>query len=103
MIQSVPYETRCITSYLAKRPLEKMYVEDLKLHTVNEQLSTMIKVAQGNYGGHNKGQKDEAYHGLYARWKYADETKDMLEPQTLESWDVYERAIEWDKKNPKGY
>lgn len=103
MLKSVPYETRTITSYLAKRPLEKLYVEDLKLHTVNEQLSTYIKIAQGNLGGHDKGQKDEAYHGLYARWKYAPETTDMLEPQTLESWDILEKALEWDKKNPKGY
>lgn len=103
MIKSVPYETRCITSYLAKRPLEKMYVEDLKLHTVNEQLATMIKVAQGELGDYSKGQKDEAYHGLYARWKYAKETDHMLQPQNLETWDIHQMAVDWDKKNPKGY
>ena len=103
MIKSVPYETRCITAYLAKRPLERLYVDDLKLHTVNEQLATMIKVAQGELGDYSKGQKDEAYHGLYARWKYAAETTDMLKPQNLETWDIHEKAVEWDKKNPKGY
>lgn len=103
MIKTVPYETRTITSYLAKRPLEWMYVKDLKLHTVNEQLSTMIKIAQGDLGEHGKGQMDEAYHGLYARWRYDNEVMDMLDPQTEESWNIHERAVEWTKEHPKGY
>ena len=103
MIKTVPYETRTITSYLAKRPLEWMYVKDLKLHTVNEQLSTMIKIAQGDLGEHGKGQMDEAYHGLYARWRYDDAINDMLEPQDCTSWNIHQRAVDWTKDHPKGY
>ena len=101
LIKTVPYETRCITSYLCKRPLENLINRDLKLHTVNEQYSTMIKIAQGDMGEHGKGQMDEAYHGLYARWRYDTKVNDMMEPQTAESWDIHERAVAWDKKNPK--
>ena len=103
MIKTVPYETRCITSYLCKRPLERLYVNDLKLHTVNEQYSTMIKVAQGELGEHGKGQMDEAYHGLYARWRYNAQVDDMLEPQNEEKWNIHERAVEWTKDHPKNY
>jgi len=103
LIKTVPYETRCITSYLCKRPFEHMIVNDLKLHTVNEQYSTMTKIAQGELGEHGKGQMDEAYHGLYARWRYDPENNDMMEPQTEESWNIHERAVDWDKKNPKKY
>jgi enoyl-CoA hydratase/carnithine racemase len=101
LIKTVPYETRCITSYLCKRPLERMIVNDLKLHTVSEQYSTMIKIAQGDLGEHGRGQMDEAYHGLYARWRYDGKVNDMMEPQTAKSWDIHQRAVDWDKKNPK--
>ena len=48
-------------------------------------LRNQRKVLSKQIGGlMAKGQKDEAYHGLFARWKYAPETEDMLQPQTLE-------------------
>ena len=34
MLKTMPYENRTIMSNLAKRPLKKLLVEDLKLHTV---------------------------------------------------------------------
>ena len=37
MWKTMPYENRTIMSNLAKRPLKKLFVEDLKLHTVSEQ------------------------------------------------------------------
>ncbi len=98
LIKTVPYETRCITSYLCKRPLEKLVAEDMKLHSVNEQLSTVHKIAQGRLGGQEefaKGQMDEAYHGLFARWRYDNENPDMLEPQTVESWNILDRAKQY--------
>lgn len=105
MIKSVPYETRCILSYLAKRPLEKMYVDDLKLHTVNEQLSTMIKIAQGQLGDatadEEKTQLDEAYMSDYSNWKYSPGMMDMTKPQTLESWKIQARVAEWKKSHPE--
>lgn len=106
LLKTVPYETRMITSYLCKRPLEHMYVNDLKLHTVNEQYSTVLKIAQGQMGGHEefgKGQMDEAYHGLFARWRYDPNVKDMFQPQTAESWNILYRAIEYAKENGLEY
>lgn len=103
MLKTVPYETRCIMSHLAKRPLQKMWVEDFKLHSVSEQYSTMIKIAQGKLGNakedKNLSQLDEAYMGDYSNWKYAPGMMDMTEPQTVESWNIHERAMQWVKEH----
>lgn len=106
LIKTVPYETRCITSYIAKRPLSKLINEDLKLHTVNEQYSTVLKIAQGQMGGHEefgKGQMDEAYHGLFARWRYDADVDDMKKPQTAESWNILDRAKKYAEDNHLEY
>ena len=43
----MPYENRTIMSNLAKRPLKKLLVEDLKLHTVSEQYGSLLRIAAG--------------------------------------------------------
>lgn len=105
LLKTVPYETRCVMSQLSKRPLQKLWVEDFKLHSTTEQLSTMIKVAQGQLGNarDNKEmtQMDEAYMGLYQNWRYSKAGDDMLEPPTAESWDIHERAVKWRAENPE--
>ena len=50
MIKSLPKETRTIMSHLCKRPLEKLLVDDLKIHTLSEQYSTIYRIAQKDYG-----------------------------------------------------
>ena len=42
MWKTMPYENRTIMSNLAKRPLKKLLVEDLKLHTVPEQYGSLL-------------------------------------------------------------
>ena len=48
MWKRMPYENRCIMSNLAKRPLKKLMMDDLKLHTVSEQYASLLRVAAGN-------------------------------------------------------
>ena len=43
MWKTMPYENRTIMSNLAKRPLKKLLVEDLKLHTVSEQYGSLLR------------------------------------------------------------
>ena len=45
MWKTMPYENRTIMSNLAKRPLKKLLVEDLKLHTVSEQYGSLLRVS----------------------------------------------------------
>ena len=47
MWKTMPYENRTIMSNLAKRPLKKLLVEDLKLHTVSEQYGSLLRIAAG--------------------------------------------------------
>ncbi len=46
-----------IMSNLAKRPLKKLLVDDLKLHTVSEQYGSLLSVAAGRMG-YDSGQHD---------------------------------------------
>lgn len=50
MWKHMPYENRTIMSNLAKRPLKKLLVDDLKLHTVSEQYGSLLSVAAGRMG-----------------------------------------------------
>lgn len=45
MWKTMPYENRTIMSNLAKRPLKKLLVDDLKLHTVSEQYGSLLRIA----------------------------------------------------------
>ena len=107
MLKSVGYEARCIWSNLAKRPLQKLYVEDFKLHSVSEQLSTYINIANGQLGDarkdENKSQIDEKYMGVYFNWMEDPRVDDMKAPQTPESWDIHERALRWQKEHPNKF
>jgi hypothetical protein len=101
MWKRMPYENRTIMSNLAKRPLKKLLVEDLKLHTVSEQYGSLLSIAAGILGDENSGQQDEKYISRVNDYRYA--THDMEAPQTLESWsNMAHNAGEWFKKVEKG-
>ena len=102
MWKTMPYENRTIMSNLAKRPLKKLLVDDLKLHTVSEQYGSLLRIAAGDMGdGTEGGQHDEKYISRIADWRFA--TRDMEEPQTAESWrSMYSKAAEWCKKVAAG-
>ena len=101
MWKRMPYENRCIMSNLAKRPLMKLFMEDLKLHTVSEQYASLLRVAEGTLGDENSAQQDEKYISRVNDYRYA--TKDMEQPMNFELWDgMAARANEWFKKVESG-
>ena len=101
MWKRMPYENRTIMANLAKRPLKKLLVEDLKLHTVSEQYGSLLRIADGTLGDENSAQQDEKYISRVNDYRYA--TKDMEAPQTLESWaNMAKNAGEWFKKVESG-
>ena len=101
MWKTMSYENRTIMSDLAKRPLQKLLVEDLKLHTVSEQYGSLLRVAAGELGDENSSQQDEKYISRVNDYRYA--TKDMEKPQTAKSWrEMPKRAGEWFEKVQKG-
>ena len=101
MWKRMPYENRCIMANLAKRPLKKLFVEDLKLHTVSEQYGSLLRIAEGTLGDENSAQQDEKYISRVNDYRYA--THDMEAPQTLESWaNLAKNAGEWFKKVENG-
>lgn len=100
MWKHMPYENRTIMSNLAKRPLKKLLVDDLKLHTVSEQYGSLLSVAAGRMG-YDSGQHDEKYISRSSDWRYA--TSDMEQPQTAESWStMFEKAAQWNEKVRSG-
>ena len=103
MLKKVPYETRTIWSHLAKRPLQKLWVEDFKLHTTSEILGSYIQMAKGALGntadGTEKQQLDEKYMGVYFNWMEDQSVTDMQAPQTPESWDIHERVMKWNAEH----
>ena len=101
MWKRMPYENRTIMANLAKRPLKKLLVEDLKLHTVSEQYGSLLRIADGTLGDENSAQQDEKYISRVNDYRYA--TKDMEAPQTLESWsNMPKKAGEWFEKVQSG-
>ena len=101
MWKRMPYENRCIMANLAKRPLKKLFVEDLKLHTVSEQYGSLLRIAEGTLGDEKSAQQDEKYISRVNDYRYA--TRDMEAPQTLESWaNMAKNAGEWFKKVENG-
>ena len=101
MWKTMPYENRTIMSNLAKRPLKKLLVDDLKLHTVSEQYGSLLRVAAGDLGDENSSQQDEKYISRTSDWRYA--TRDMEQPMTRELWlSMPSRAAEWWKKVESG-
>ncbi|MDD6024030.1 MAG: enoyl-CoA hydratase/isomerase family protein [Oscillospiraceae bacterium] len=101
MWKRMPYENRCIMANLAKRPMKKVLMEDLKLHTVSEQYGSLLRIADGTLGDENSAQQDEKYISRVNDYRYA--TKDMEAPQTLESWaNMAANAAAWFKKVESG-
>ncbi len=101
MWKRMPYENRTIMANLAKRPLKKLFVEDLKLHTVSEQYGSLLRIAEGTLGDENSAQQDEKYISRVNDYRYA--TPDMEAPQTLESWaNMASNANNWFKKVEAG-
>ena len=101
MWKRMPYENRCIMSNLAKRPLMKLFMEDLKLHTTSEQYGSLLRVAEGTLGDENSAQQDEKYISRVNDYRYA--THDMEQPMNLEMWaGMPKRAGEWFKKVESG-
>ena len=101
MWKRMPYENRTIMANLAKRPLKKLLVEDLKLHTVSEQYGSLLRIADGTLGDENSAQQDEKYISRVNDYRYA--TKDMEAPQTFESWNnMAANAAAWFKKVESG-
>ena len=86
MLKVMDYENRCIMSDLAKRPLQKLLVDNLKLHTVSEQYATMVQIDKGGLGDPDSPQQDEKYISRVNAWRYDDNVDNMLQPQTAESW-----------------
>ncbi len=101
MWKTMSYENRTIMSNLAKRPLQKLLVEELKLHTVSEQYGSMLRVAAGDLGDENSAQQDEKYISRVNDYRYA--TKDMEQPMNADLWvNMPKRANEWFKKVKSG-
>ncbi len=100
LIKSVPREPRTITANLVKRPLAKVLMEDLKLHTVSEQYSTLTMLQKNELGG-DKAQMTEADGSIYMNWRYDKDVNTMMQPQSLETWNYKERTHEWAKENGK--
>jgi len=85
MIKSLPRETRTIQSHLCKRPLERLLVNDLKLHTVSEQYSTMIRLNAKDYGQEGV-QTDEKDMSLGHHYTFTPgENEYLTEP--IKNWD----------------
>ena len=101
MLKTMPYENRTIMSNLAKRPLKKLFVEDLKLHTVSEQYASLLRIAAGDMGDRNSAQQDEKYISVTNDWRYAHDH--MQQPPTRQVWeDFRKKPIEWFDKVQSG-
>ena len=101
MWKTMPYENRTIMSNLAKRPLKKLLVEDLKLHTVSEQYGSLLRIAAGDLGDEHSAQQDEKYISQTNDWRYT--FPHMQQAPTRESWAAFRtEPIEWFKKVEAG-
>lgn len=96
MWKTMSYENRTIMSNLAKRPLKKLFLEDLKLHTVSEQYGSLLRVAAGDLGDENSAQQDEKYISRVNDFRYS--TDYMQHPMTADRWlNFPKKAAEWFK------
>ena len=101
MWKTMSYENRTIMSNLAKRPLKKLMMEDLKLHTVSEQYGSLLRIAAGDLGDENSAQQDEKYISRVNDYRYA--TTDMQKPMNAEMWTgMPKRAADWFKNVEEG-
>ncbi len=87
IIKEAPYEARTITSYLAKRPLEKLIASDMKMNSFAEMFSTMCQINKGSLGNDDDEQVDEKYMTPYWSWRCDDASNDELQkPRKLEQF-----------------
>jgi hypothetical protein len=101
MLKTMPYENRTIMSNLAKRPLKKLLVEDLKLHTTSEQYASLLRVAAGDLGDAQSGQQDEKYISRINDWRYCHDF--MQQPPSRQTWEGFRtKPFEWAKKVEAG-
>ena len=101
MWKTMSYENRTIMSNLAKRPLKKLMMDDLKLHTVSEQYGSLLRVAAGDMGDTNSAQQDEKYISLTNDWRYQNPW--MQQPPTRESWKGFRTMpFDWFKDVAEG-
>lgn len=103
MTESDPngWETYSDMSNLAKRPLKKLFMEDLKLHTVSEQYGSLLRIAAGEMGDTNAGQQDEKYISQTNDWRYQNDW--MQQPPTRASWEGFRtKPFEWFKEVEAG-
>ena len=87
MWKRMPYENRTIMANLAKRPLQKLFVEDLKLHTVSEQYGSLLRIAANEMGDVNAGQQDEKYIARTNYWRYTFPA--MQGPMNEDTWNAF--------------
>jgi enoyl-CoA hydratase/carnithine racemase len=95
LVKSVPRAPREITANLAKRPMQKLLAEELKLHNVSEQFSTQLQLAAKKIGTE---QVDEAEATNFMRWRYAADNFEMMKPQSLKTWNFREKVRAWVEK-----
>ena len=104
IMKQIPYECRTITSMLVKRPLKEEFANNLKLHNTAELLSTFISVAEGGIdkleddGSAKAKQIDEGENTLIARYRFSPDSKELLEPITMDTWNYRIKAAEWYRK-----
>ena len=96
MIKSLPRETRTIMSHLCKRPLEKLLVDDLKIHTLSEQYSTIYRIAQKDYGEAQVDDKDmcAVHHYRYRRLE-----NECLQQCISSCYDIRNDVPKWAKEH----
>ena len=87
MWKRMPYENRTIMANLAKRPLKKLFMEDLKLHTVSEQYGSLLRIAANEMGDVNAGQQDEKYIARTNYWRYTFPA--MQGPMNEDTWNAF--------------
>jgi Enoyl-CoA hydratase/carnithine racemase len=97
IIKSLPRETRTIQSQLCKRPLERLFVNDLKLHTVSEQYSTMIRINAKDYGIEGI-QLDEKDMSLSHNYRLTPGENEYLQDPIKDWAAIYKDMPGWAKK-----
>lgn len=101
MWKLMSYENRTIMANLAKRPLKKLLVDDLKLHTVSEQYGTMIQLASRDMSKDDSHVANERGISRINDWRYA--TNVFAEKPSYELWaTAREQAAAWNEAVDRG-
>lgn len=96
ILKSIPRETRTIFSDLCKRPLVHLLADDLKLHTVEEQYSTVYRIAAQDYG---EAQVDEKDMGMIHHYRFRDPANAAFLQGPIPSYqEIKDRCAAWGKE-----